>query len=243
VKFSEQKAENILPVILNKNIKNREKLKKYDEIIEIARETGRRMGEDVQDQKILEKELIIEELGKEGLICEGLKDKELQDDLLLRKKLEEKLLIDAPRILILWDLVKYYLSTSYDRRSKYSGPFPNLRPVLDKNQINTFTDFEKSLVECLKEYSGEKIEYISSLNELLNQKFEIERKLKGLHVKMNPPAVGAVILHNTGKLSLEKSSAIFSVTTGEVISEREKIRTFQNPAAGKAQKFLEMIKD
>jgi phage/plasmid-associated DNA primase len=55
--------------------------------------------------------------------------------------------------------------------------------------------------------------------------------------------VGAVILHNTGKLSLEKSSAIFSVTTGEVISEREKIRTFQNPAAGKAQKFLEMIKD
>ena len=243
VKFSEQKAENILPVILNKNIKNREKLKKYDEIIEIARETGRRMGEDVQDQKILEKELIIEELGKEGLICEGLKDKELQDDLLLRKKLEEKLLIDAPRILILWDLVKYYLSTSYDRRSKYSGPFPNLRPVLDKNQINTFTDFEKSLVECLKEYSGEKIEYISSLNELLNQKFEIERKLKGLHVKMNLPAVGAVILHNTGKLSLEKSSAIFSVTTGEVISEREKIRTFQNPAAGKAQKFLEMIKD
>jgi hypothetical protein len=243
VKFSEKQAENIIPIILNKSLKNSDKLKNYDEILKIARETGRRMGEDVQDQKTLEKELITEKLVKEGLIYNGLMDKELQEDLFLRKKIEEKLLVDAPRILILWDLVKYYLSTSYDRRSKYSGPFPNLRPVLDKTQINTFTDFPESLVECLKEYSEEKIEYIYHMNELLNQKFEIEKKMKGLHLKMNTPAVGAVILHNIGKLSIEESSQIFSLTTEEVICEKDKIQTFQKPVTRKAQKFLEMIKD
>jgi Zn-finger domain-containing protein len=98
-------------------------------------------------------------------------------------------------------------------------------------------------VECLKEYSEEKIEYIYHMNELLNQKFEIEKKMKGLHLKMNTPAVGAVILHNIGKLSIEESSQIFSLTTEEVICEKDKIQTFQKPVTRKAQKFLEMIKD
>jgi Zn-finger domain-containing protein len=243
VKFSEKQSENIIPVILDKNLKNSEKLEKYDEILKNARLTGRRMGEDTQDQKTLEKELITEELVKEGLIRKGLLDNELQEDLSCRKKIEEKLLVDAPRILILWDILKYYLSTSYDRRSKYSGPFPNLRPVLDKTQINTFTDFPESLVECLKEYSDEKIGYIYHMNELLNEKFDLEKKLKGLHLKLNIPALGAVILHNVGKLSIKESSEIFSLTIDEVINEKDKLQTFQKPVTRKAQKFLEMIKD
>ncbi len=243
VKFSEKQAENIIPIILNKNLKNMVKLKKYDEILLNARLTGRRMGEDDQDQKTLEKELITESLIKEGLLNKDLLDKELQEDLIQRKKIEEELLVDAPRILILWDLVKYYLSTSYDRRSKYSGPFPNLRPVLDKTQINTFTDFPKSLVVCLKKYTEEKIEYIHHMNELLNEKFEVEKKFKGLHLKMNTAAVGAVILHNIGKLTIEESSEIFSLTPTEVRNEKDKIQTFQKPVTRKAQKFLEMIKD
>ncbi len=243
VKFSEKQVENIIPVILDKNIKNKLKLNKYDEILQNARITGRRMGEDDQDQKTLEKELITEKLVKEGLLNNGLLDKELQEDLLLRKKIEEKLLVDAPRIFILWDLMKYYLSTSHDRRSKYAGPFPNLRPVLDKTQINTFTDFPKSLVECLKKYTKEKIEYIKHMNELLNEKFEVENKFKGLHLKMNTAAVGAVILHNIGKLSIEESSQIFSLTTTEVLNEKNKIQTFQKPVTRKAQNFLKMIKD
>jgi hypothetical protein len=60
---------------------------------------------------------------------------------------------------------------------------------------------------------------------------------------MNTPAVGAVILHNIGKLSIEESSQIFSLTTEEVICEKDKIQTFQKPVTRKAQKFLEMIKD
>ncbi len=243
VKFAEEKAEDILPLILDKNLRNVVKLKKYDDILKIARNTSKRMGEDVQDQKTLEEELIVEKLVKEGLISKGLMDKELQEDIGLRKKIEMKLLVDAPRVLILWDLIKYYLSTSYDRRSKSSGPFPNLRPVLDKNQINTFTDFPISLVKCLKEYYREKIEYIPQMNELLNRKYELERKLKGLHLKLNPSAVGAVILLDTGKLSLKDSSYIFSVSVDEVRNEKDKIETFQKPVASKAQKFLKMIQD
>jgi hypothetical protein len=98
-------------------------------------------------------------------------------------------------------------------------------------------------VECLKKYTKEKIEYIYHMNELLNEKFEVENKFKGLHLKMNTAAVGAVILHNIGKLSIEESSQIFSLTTTEVINEKNKMQTFQKPVTRKAQKFLNMIKD
>ena len=58
--------------------------------------------------------------------------------------------------MILWDIVKCYLSTSYDRRSKYSGPFPNLRPSLDTNQIKAFEDFDEDVVNLLKEFMQRK---------------------------------------------------------------------------------------
>lgn len=244
VKFAESQTQTIMESIINRSIQNPEKIKIYDGAVETARKTATSMAEEVQDQKPLEKELMNEKLVSEGLMNKrGSMDKELQKDLSLRQQIQDELLIDVPRILIMWDIIKYYLSTSYDRRSKHSGPFPNLRPVLDKNQINTFEDFPESLVEILKEYLNENIEYVPQINESLSRKFGIERKLKGLHLKMNPPAVGAAILNTTGKLSLEESARIFSVTPDETQSEGEKIETFQKPTTKKAQQFLEMIKD
>ncbi|OPY23359.1 MAG: hypothetical protein A4E27_01532 [Methanobacterium sp. PtaU1.Bin242] len=67
--------------------------------------------------------------------------------------------------------------------------------------------------------------------------------MKGLHLKTNPAAVGAVILNSFGKLSLEESAAVFSLSSDDVQSEKDKIETFQKPSTPKAQKFLEMIKE
>lgn len=242
VKLVENHAIEILPIILEKQLENPDKLRKYDLILKKVRIASNRMT-DFEDQNVIERELLNEELAKEGLMTNNILDKELTKDIKVRSNIEKNIYSNAPRVLILWDLMKYYLGTSYDRRSKYSGPFPNLRPVLDKNQLTTFTDFQKSIVECLKEYLMENIEYIPNLEELLNKKFEIERKLKGLHLKLKPPAVGAVILHTTGNLSLEDSARIFSVKIEEVNEDKEKIETFQKPTNTKAQKFLEMIKN
>jgi Zn-finger domain-containing protein len=80
------------------------------------------------------------------------------------------------------------------------------------------------------------------MKEVIAKKFEIENKIKGLHVKSNPPAVGASILNITGKLSIEVASHLFSVDSKKVRTEKEKIETFGKPTSERAQKFLEMIK-
>lgn len=243
VQFAGNKAHQISKYLLNIQIKNQEKLKIYDKTLKTARKTALTMEDDPDDQKALKHELMSSKLFKEGLMDKNMEmDKELEYDLSIRDKIDNCLLVDIPCTLIIWDMIKYYLSTPYDRRNKYSGPFPNLRPSLDKNQIKPFEDFKKPVLSILKEYMNEKIEYIHHMNELLTEKFEIEKKMKGLHVKTNPPAVGAAILNKKGNLSLEESASIFALTTQEVQTEKNKIMTFQKPSTRKAQEFLEIIK-
>ena len=134
------------------------------------------------------------------------------------------------------------MSTSYDRRSKYSGPFPNLRPNLDTNQIKAFEDFDENVVGILKEYMHENIEYMQDIKNLLSKKFEMENKMKGLHVKTNSNAAGAVLLNTTGNLPLEVAARVFCVDPADVKAERNKFETFGKPQTKKAKKFLEMIK-
>ena len=64
--------------------------------------------------------------------------------------LREKFLRLIPITLISWDIIKYYLLTSYDRRTTYSGPFPYLRYNLDRNQIKVFQDFDLDVIGNLK---------------------------------------------------------------------------------------------
>ena len=113
--------------------------------------------------------------------------------------------------MILWDILKCYLSTSYDRRSKYSGPFPNLRPNLDINQIKAFEDFDEGVVRILKNFMHENIEYMKDIKNLLSKKFEMENKMKGLHVKTNSNAAGAALLNTAGNLPIDVAARVFSV--------------------------------
>lgn len=244
VKFAEDKAGKIRPPLLEDNLKNLDKIKIYDHALKTSTETALKFEGDSEDRNSLKNELLSDKLFKERLVDKkGLIDKELELDISTRDKIENYLLVDVPRTLILWDIIKYYLSTSYDRRNKYSGPFPNLRPHLDKNQRNSFEDFQLPVVNILKSHFNEKIEPITDISKILSEKFEIEKKMKGLHVKTNPAAVGAVILNSTGKLSLEESASVFYLSSDEVQSEKDKIETFQKPSTPKAQKFLEMIKE
>ena len=183
-----------------------------------------------------------EELFKQGLTDEnGKLDSVVELDLALKEKIDRCLLLNIPRILITWDMIKYYLTTSYDHRTKYSGSFPNLRPYLDSNQISSFENFNKWAINILKNYSNENIPYISNINSLLTEKFEIEKKIKGLHVKTNPLAVGAALLISVADVSLEETAKIFDLSTEEVETEMDKIEKFQKPSI-RSREFLEMIK-
>jgi len=243
VKFAREIADGILGDVLDEFLKDRTKVEIYDDAFKTAVDTADSITSDIEDKEDIRDEKLDEILRENYLINDkGVMDKELEKDLQVRKEIKEKLFVEMPRILILWDILKYYLTTSYDRRNKYAGPFPNLRPNLDTNQMKAFADFDKQVVEILKEHTDEKIEYIKDMKEVVAKKFEIENKIKGLHVKSDSPAVGAAILNITGKLSIDVAADLFSVNPGKVRTEKEKIETFGKPTSKRAQKFLEMIK-
>ncbi|MBM4241016.1 MAG: DUF530 domain-containing protein [Euryarchaeota archaeon] len=242
VKLAEEFAREIFDDLQKKIIINEEKMKIYDKAVKTADERLDITGRDSEDKKELKKELLNDILIKNHLMDKkGSLDEELIRDIETKRKLEKKLYIQMPKVLIIWDILKYYLTTSYDRRSKYSGPFPNLRPNLDTNQTKVF-NMDESITKILREYKHEKIEYIPDIKKVLTKKFEIEKRMKGLHVKVNPPAFGASILNISAHLSLEESANLFSVTPKQVQEERKKIDTFGKPISKKAKKFLDMIK-
>jgi len=70
----------------------------------------------------------------------------------------------------------------------------------------------------------------------------METKMKGLHVKTNSNAAGAVLLNTEGKISIEDAAKIFHVSVKDVKVEKNKFETFGKPQTKKAKKFLEMIK-
>lgn len=169
-------------------------------------------------------------------------DSNLKKDLNIRTNIERKIFTGVPITLISWDIIKYYLLTSYDRRTNYSGPFPHLRYNLDRNQIKVFKDFNLDVVEILKEFLNEKIDYIPFIQKVLLKKFEIEQKMKGLHMKTNSVAFGAAIVNLESELDLKTCSELFSIDISDIEMEKENIKTMGKPKTKKAQKFMEMIK-
>jgi Zn-finger domain-containing protein len=243
VKLAEQMAREVFLNILDKIILNKEELHSYDEVQKKAKDLAKKMVEDPADMDHIKEELIQDMLLKEGLRnSKGKLNTNLKANLESRVKLKRELFVEVPRVMILWDILKCYLSTSYDRRSKYSGPFPNLRPNLDTNQIKAFEDFDEGVVKILKDFMHENIEYMPDIKNLLSKKFEMENKMKGLHVKTNSNAAGAVLLNTTGNIPVEVAARVFSVDPEDVKVERNKFETFGKPQTKKAKKFLEMIK-
>jgi len=189
----------------------------------------------------LQEDLLIEILQEEGLAnSEGQMDHDLKEDLQLRDKLQKEIFLEIPRALILWDLMRYYLSTSFDRRSKHSGPFPYLRPSLDINQLKAFQEFPSRTANNMKGVLDENIEPILNMDKIISFKFSMEKKTHGLHIKMDP-AMGAAILNIRGQVSIPRAAQIFDVTLQEVKKQKSNLVTLQKPTTRKAQKFLELV--
>ncbi|MGB9937162.1 MAG: DUF530 domain-containing protein [Methanobacterium sp.] len=242
VKTAAEIANKIMESVLDNILKNKEKLNLYDIIIKSAEEYAHSITDISEDLEIINEDKLNDLLKENNLINNGILDKELQNDIDTREEIKKKLFIEMPRVLILWDVMKYYLTTSYDRRNKYSGPFPNLRPNLDTNQLKAFEDFDEELINILKEYTNEKITYVPDIKKVVAKKFDVENKVKGLHVKSNAPALGAAILNTTGNISVKESARLFSVTESRVKKEKDKIETFEKPTSKKAKQFLSLIK-
>ncbi|MGC9516285.1 MAG: DUF530 domain-containing protein [Methanomicrobiales archaeon] len=242
VKYAEDSIKKIFDKILLNHLNNLEKVKIYDESKDLTNNlTDDNLTED--ELKLLKKQRLRHILLEQGLInSDDSIDLELGKDLERRKNLKNKLFIEIPRVLVLWDIGKYYLTTSYDRRIKYSGPFPYLRPNLDRNQLKAFEDFDEDVVNVLRKYLEEEIVMINNFSEVLAEKFKMEKHTKGIHLRTNPVAFGAAVLKLKNELDIETAAKVFSVSPKEVSDEIKVLETFGKPTSKKARKFLEIIK-
>lgn len=240
VKYAETEILHFLPDLLEKSLSSIEKVEEYQEALEVAERKANKY-ENGDEPETLKKFFLERELEEKGLLNDGILDETIKQDLEEKRLIEKSLFLEIPRIYILWDLLRYYLTTSYDRRNKYSGPFPYLRPSLDTNQIKSFQDFKQDVVQIMQDHLPLKIEYIPRMGKVLSGKFAVEKKMKGLHLQMGP-ALGAAILSIEGKLSPEKTSELFSIPLKEVKKEKETLETLQKPATSKAKQFMAMMK-
>ncbi|EKF84929.1 DUF530 domain-containing protein [Methanobacterium formicicum] len=240
VKYAETEILNFLPDLLEKSLSNMEKVKEYREALEVAERNANKY-ENGDEPESLKKFFLKKELEERGLLDDGVLPETIQEDLKKKESIEKSLFLEIPRIYILWDLLHYYLTTSYDRRNKYSGPFPYLRPSLDSNQIKAFKDFKQDVVQIMQDHLPLKIEYVHNMGKVLSSKFAVEKKMKGLHLQMGP-ALGAAILSIEGDIPTKKTSELFSISLKDVQKEKETLETLQKPATSKAKQFMAMMK-
>ena len=241
VKHAENQILQFLPDLLQKNLKNKQKVEVYQEAMRVAEMKANKFKNGDEPENLMNF-FLKKELHERGLSDdEGTLEEPIQKDLIEKEKMEKNLFQEIPRIYILWDLLHYYLTTSYDRRSKYSGPFPYLRPGLDSNQLKAFKDFNSDIVELIKVYLGEKVEYIPNMRKVVFSKFSVEKKMKGLHLQMGA-ALGAAILSMEGNLPVEITAELFSIDLNDAERERKNLETLQKPVSTKAKKFMELVK-
>ncbi|MBE6487644.1 MAG: DUF530 domain-containing protein [Methanosphaera stadtmanae] len=233
-----KQIEDIIPLHMH----NLDKVNKYNLIVKEARNDAGRLAREAQERIELEEELTFIKLKQAKLIDNSHElDDELKEDLERENEIRRHYYMDTAKTIILWDIFKYYLTTSENRRNNYSGPFPNLRPSLDSNQIKVFeTEFPKDIVNLLQD-NGENIDCIDNMKETVQYKLELENKRKKLHLKSKHAACGAVALNSKSSLSLKRSAELLYVKQEEATKTKADLERIEKPTSKKAKKFLELL--
>lgn len=242
-KYAENIVQNIKETVFKERISNIYKLAKYDEIV---RDVKLQKPKFITEEDSLEewREFEIENrLKTVGLMSkrENL-DPQLLQDLDKRKIIEKNIFSQLASTLILWDIFKYYLTTSQDRRKRYGCPFPYLRNEIDRQQRRVFEKMNRTVVNILKNNENEKIIELQNMDLLLNIKFNLEKKIRGSNIKIDYVALGAAIISSNCNVPISFSAKAFNITENSVKEEIKNIETFKKPKSDKSKKFLEMIK-
>ena len=243
-KYAENIVQNNKDAIFKEKISNIYKLAKYDEIVRDVNLQRPKFISEEDSLKEWQSFEIENRLKTVGLMSkrENL-DPQLLQDMKKREVIERNIFAEVASTLILWDIFKYYLTTSYDRRKRYGGPYPYLRSDIDRQQRKIFENMNKEVVKILKNNENEKIIELQNMDLLLNKKFKLERKIKGSNIQIDYVALGAAIISSNCNVQVSTSARTFNVLEQSVKDEIKNIETFKNPKSDKSKKFLEMIKN
>ena len=229
---------------LEETFENLDKLEIYDEIKSSVRlETPEFIEneDDLEDYRQDRETMLLKEM---GLVDDyGNLYHRLRKDLIKREDIYDKLFAEIAPTLILWDISKYYLCTSSDRRKRYGSPFPYIRTDIDRQQRRVFQNSHFKVVRFLKEKENEHILSVPEMDLLLYKKFKFERQIKNANIKLNYAALGPAIIYTNSDYSINEVSRAFKVGEKSVKREIDNIQSFQKPRSKKSRQFLDMIKN
>ena len=245
VRYAEKIIMNIRDDILKRELTDFKRINKHDEII-AEYENQNPDFIDKYDLEAIEawrKSQIIDRF-KSLNYCDGHGNikRSLSRDLKKRDNIYNNILKNIAPALIIWDIFRYYLTTSNNSRKIDLGPFPYIRVELDREQRKVFQANHLRVIETLNNFTDIKIIPIDEKDLLLYEKFKFEKQIRNSNIKFNHVALGAALIHENSDVSLEAISNAFNINESRVKKEIKNIDKIRNPKSDKAGQFLEIIK-
>ena len=143
----------------------------------------------------------------------------------------------------MWDIFRYYLTTSNNSRKIINGPFPYIRVELDREQRKVFQNNYIKVIDTLNNFTDIKIISMPEKDLLLYEKFKFEKQCRNSHIKFNQVALGAALIHQNSEIELEAISNAFNINESKIKKEIKHIDQIRNPKSDKSKKFLDLIKE
>ena len=245
VRYSESIICDIKDEILKRKVTDFKRIKIYDDIIsEFDNQSPDFIDKyDLDTIDAWRKAKIQEKLVKYNY-CDkfGTMKRSLKRDLKIREGIYKNVFENIAPSLILWDIFRYYMTTSNNSRKTQIGPFPYIRVELDREQRKIFqTTYNKS-ISVLNDFSDIKIIPVPEMDLLLYEKFKFEKQIKSSNIKFNQAALGAALIYENSDLELENISNAFNVNESKIKNEIKNIDKIKNPKSDKSKKFLDLIK-
>ena len=245
VKYAESIIGEIKDDILKRRLTDFKRMNRYFEIIaEYENQTPDFI--DKYDQNAIEEwrqSQIQKEFQKLNYVDRfGNIKRSLSRDLKIRESIFKNAFKNIASAIIMWDIFRYYMTTSNNSRKIVLGPFPYIRVELDREQRKVFQTTYTKVIETLNNFTDIKIIPVHEMDLLLYEKFKFEKQSRNSNIKFNQVALGAALVHQNSDIELEEISNAFNVNESKIKKEIKHIEQIRNPKSDKSKKFLDLIK-
>lgn len=245
VGYGEKIIQEIKDDILKRNLTDFKRINRYDEILE-EYENQRPEFIDEYDLDAIDewRKSEIEKRFKSLNYVDRYGDltRSLRRDIKVRENIYMNIFKNIATTLIMWDMFRYYLTTSNNARKINIGPFPYIRVELDREQRKVFQTTYTKVIDILNDFTDIKIIAIPEMDLLLYEKFKFEKQMKNSRIKVNHVALGAALISENSDIELGKISNAFNINESRVKKEIKHIDQIRNPQSDKSKKFLDLIK-
>ena len=163
-------------------------------------------------------------------------------DIKIRDSIYRNTFKNIASTLILWDIFRYYMTTSNNSRKITTGPFPYIRVELDREQRKVFQTTYAKVIDTLNNFTDIKIMSVPQMDLLLYEKFKFEKQSRNSNIKFNYAALGAALISQNSDLELEEICNSFNINTSRAKKEIKHIDQIRNPKSDKSKKFMDLIK-